>query len=105
MTARTCCKRTASAAGWFLPGATLALLPKCPACLAGYIALATGAGVSFSTATYLRASLAIVSIGALVFAGARGYCRRQRRGSKATHARPSVPTAVGSGTVVTPAAA
>ncbi|MEA2712031.1 MAG: hypothetical protein QOF78_4632 [Phycisphaerales bacterium] len=71
MSARSCCRRSAEVAGWIVPGATLALLPKCPACVAAYIALATGLGISFSTAAYIRTSLVIVSVSVLVFVAAR----------------------------------
>lgn len=53
-------------AGWALPSALLVLMPKCPACIAGYIALATGVGISFAAATYLRTGLIVVSAGALM---------------------------------------
>jgi hypothetical protein len=39
---------------WALPSALLVLVPKCPACLAAYVTLWTGLGLSLSTATYVR---------------------------------------------------
>ncbi len=67
MNARTCCKHTAHAAGWIIPSTILALLPKCPACIAAYVALATGLGISIPTASLLRTSLLALSISALIF--------------------------------------
>ena len=54
-----------------MPTATLALLPKCPACLAAYIALFTGLGISLSVAAWLRTTLLIVSFATLLFCAAR----------------------------------
>lgn len=39
---------------WAVPSGLLALAPKCPACLAAYVLLWTGLGLSLATATYLR---------------------------------------------------
>jgi len=49
---------------WILPGIALVFLPKCPACLAAYVALWTGLGISFATAAYLRWAWLFLCIGA-----------------------------------------
>lgn len=59
-------RRAARVAGWVMPGTVLALMPKCPACLAAYIALATGLGISISAAAVLRSSLIVICVMALV---------------------------------------
>jgi hypothetical protein len=50
-----------------IPVAILAVLPKCPACLAAYVALGTGIGLSLTAATYLRLSLIFACTASLIF--------------------------------------
>ncbi|QEG33526.1 hypothetical protein Pr1d_07900 [Bythopirellula goksoeyrii] len=52
--------------GWLLPSVGLAIMPKCPACVVGYVALATGVGISASTATFLRTGLVVLCVGLLL---------------------------------------
>jgi hypothetical protein len=46
--------RAVEVARWITPGVLLALMPKCPVCLAGYVAVGTGLGLSLNVATHLR---------------------------------------------------
>ena len=54
-----------------IPGAILAVLPKCPVCLAAYVALGTGIGLSLTAATYLRLLLIVVCVASLIFFAAK----------------------------------
>ena len=59
-------KRIAGLFSWIAPGADLALMPKCPVCLAAYIALGTGIGVSVPVADNLRLAVLALSSAMLV---------------------------------------
>ena len=64
---RTWVRRCRKVAAWVLPGALLALMPKCPACVAAYVALWTGLGLSLSAAFYLRSSLLVLCVASLLY--------------------------------------
>jgi hypothetical protein len=75
----SCChvkRRSGGIAGWIVPGAVLALIPKCPMCIVGYVALATGLGISISVATYLRLFLVFACSTWLAYVIARRMLRR-----------------------------
>ena len=64
-------RRAVDVIGWILPSAILALIPKCPMCLAAYAALWTGIGISVAAAANLRLLLIVVCVISLVFLTAR----------------------------------
>ena len=80
---RGCCRvacRSGEIAGWIVPGAILALLPKCPVCLAAYLMMATGISISVAAAVNLRAFLVVVCVSSLVLLG-RQHIRTLRVGA------------------------
>ena len=75
-------KRILGALEWVVPGAIFVAIPKCPACVAAYIALATGMGVSLSTAAHLRLLGLALCGGALAYVAAKrlvGLVSRKRQ--------------------------
>jgi hypothetical protein len=59
-----------AAAGWLspiVPGAILLLMPKCPLCVAGYIAAGTGIGISVSAASHVRTAAMVLLVCSLLF--------------------------------------
>ncbi len=58
-------RRVRGVAGLILPGALLALMPKCPICLAAYVALCTGFTMSCSSAHILMRTLTVLCLGTL----------------------------------------
>jgi hypothetical protein len=63
-------RRAVGVIGWILPSAILALIPKCPMCLAAYVALWTGIGISVATAANLQVLLIVACVITLVFLAA-----------------------------------
>ena len=68
---RTRLSRARELAGWIVPGAVLALMPKCPMCLVAYVALCSGLTMSCSSAHILMRLLTALCIGTLALCGLR----------------------------------
>ena len=72
-------QRLLNIVSWIVPSAILALIPKCPICLAAYIALWTGLGLSVAVVANLRLILIIVCVISLLFLAARQARRSTAR--------------------------
>jgi hypothetical protein len=60
-------RRSLDAGGSELSAVVLILLPKCPACLAAYLAAGAGIGVTLTTASHLRTALLALSLAGLAY--------------------------------------
>lgn len=87
MNADRCCEkrprdswmlRVREIAGLALPGTLLALMPKCPMCLAAYVAIGTGFTLSYSSAHLLMQVLTLLCISTLAFCLVRRIIRQLR---------------------------
>lgn len=67
------------AVGWLLPATALALMPKCPLCVAAYVALATGLGVSLPVAAAVRTTFIVACVASLAFMAAHCITRAVAR--------------------------
>ena len=76
-------RRSLDVVSSILPTVILVLLPKCPVCVAAYIAMGTGIGLSLPVAAHLRALLIFLCATSLTFFVARQIRRRLRAGASA----------------------
>jgi hypothetical protein len=75
-------RRSGEIAGWLVSSATLVFLPKCPACLAAYVALFSGVGISVASASNLQTSLLILCVLTLLCLALKGLSPKRRNSEK-----------------------
>lgn len=71
--------RAVGAVQWAVPLAALVLVPKCPGCVAGYVLVLSGIGLSMPVAAAVRWGMIGVSVAALVYLVGRAVWRRALR--------------------------
>jgi hypothetical protein len=63
---------------WLFPTALLVLMPKCPLCVAAYVALFTGVGVTVSTARWIQILMLVFCLASLAYLAVRHWRRRSK---------------------------
>jgi hypothetical protein len=72
-------RRVRRSAEWLFPAALLVLIPKCPLCVAAYVALFTGIGITVSTARWIQILMLALSSTSLVYLVVRYWRTRRPR--------------------------
>ena len=62
-------RRLLNLIGWIVPTAILTLIPKCPACVAGYAVIGTSVGYSLSGFAQLRLALIVLCLAFISYVG------------------------------------
>jgi hypothetical protein len=61
---------------WLFPATLLVLMPKCPLCVAAYVALFTGVGISVSTAEWIQILMVVFCLSSLAYLALRYWRER-----------------------------
>jgi hypothetical protein len=61
---------------WLFPATLLVLMPKCPLCVAAYVALFTGIGITVSTARWIQILMQVFCLTSLAYLAVRDWRRR-----------------------------
>ena len=83
-------RRTRRAAAFALPSVALALVPKCPMCIAAWLAIGGGFGISITTAAHLRTAVVWLCWSALVLLAARVAMRFRTKSKFRSGYKPAV---------------
>jgi hypothetical protein len=66
-------RRVGRIASWIVPSVILAAMPKCPICVAAYVTLFTGCGVSLAAAGTARWLVMAGSLAVLAYLAVKGF--------------------------------
>jgi hypothetical protein len=64
---------------WLFPTTLLVLMPKCPLCVAAYVALFTGMGISVATARWIQILMLVFCLTSLAYLVFRKWRQGQAR--------------------------
>jgi hypothetical protein len=64
---------------WLFPTALLVLMPKCPLCVAAYVALFTGVGITATTARGIQILMLVLCVASLAWLAIGLWRRRLKR--------------------------